>query len=384
MRILIINFEYPPLGGGGGVATAEIAQELSKRHEVHVITSRVPTSLGAGEERDGKGVQVHRVAVWGRKDLSTASMLSMITFVPSAWWRAMGLTRRTKFDVVNAQFVVPSGIPGSMVAKTRSIPFVLSFIGGDVFDPSKGISPHRHWLLRLIVRVIARQADVCTAISNDTKRRTVQWHKVKKEIVVTHLGIHPQHTGQKSRGELGLPEDKPVFATVGRLIPRKGYEVMIRAWADIEDAHLVVMGSGPQLESLQNLAVKLGVADRVHWFGFVDDEKKINVLDRSDGYVSATEHEGFGIVFLEAMESGLPIVSTWEGGQTDFLRADHNAILVRPGDKDGLARGVRQMLENDDLRSRMSETNRNEVKKYYWPNVVREFEQVLMGVKEKL
>lgn len=383
MKIIIFNFEYPPLGGGGGIATKHIAEELAKKHEVHVITSRPTKELGEAREKDGgghmvSGVHVHRVPVLGRESLAVASLLSMATFIPSAWWKARQLTRNEKFDVINAQFVIPSGIPAALIARRHKIPMVLSFIGGDLFDPTKGVSPHRHWILRQAINFISNQAKICTAISHDTKRRAVDIHKVTRPIVVINLGITAgQPRGRKTRAELHLPESTPLFVSVGRLIPRKGYGCLLEALTQTPAAHLAVMGDGPLLNQLKKQAYDLGVHERVHWLGFVSEEDKMNILDRADVFVSASEHEGFGIVFLEAMESGLPIIATWEGGQTDFLFQGHNALLVRPRDNQAMARAMRTILENQEMRDNMRNNNKEEVKNYYWPQVGNKYEEVM-------
>ena len=102
MNILIVNFEYPPLGGGGGVATRQFSEELAKRHTIHILTTGFK---GLASYEVANKVVIHRVPVWGRSSLPTASLLSMISFVLSAFWFGVGICGREKFDVINAQFV---------------------------------------------------------------------------------------------------------------------------------------------------------------------------------------------------------------------------------------------------------------------------------------
>lgn len=366
------------------MATKQLAEELSKRpfdgaqgkHELHVLTTWYQ---GLKKDEVVSGVHVHRVRVWGRLELPTATIRSMVTFVPAALWRGWKLCRKVKFDVLNAQFVVPSGIPAALLSQIFRVPFVLSFIGGDLYDPSKGVSPHRHPVLRAVIRWVAEQAVICTAISEDTKWRAHEMHGVDKDIIVTHLGLIPHPPSLKlRRTELALPEDVPLFVSVGRLIPRKRYDVLLEAWRDVRDAHLVIIGDGPLKAQLQEKIATSGLGERVHLLGFVDEEHKYKVLSVADAYVAASEHEGFGIVYLEAMEAGLPIVSTDTGGQRDFLQENENALLVPTDDPQQLVAAVTRLLKDKNLREQMSKNNRERVKDFYLEKTAKKFENVLL------
>ncbi len=375
MKILIINFEYPPLGGGGGVATRDMAEELAKRHEVHVITTRF-THLPAKEICDG--VYVHRVKVWGRRTLPTATLLSLITFVPSALLIAWRLTAQISFDIINAQFVIPSGIPAAIVSLVHHIPLVVSFIGGDIYDPTKGTSPHRFWVLRYLIRIIARQAILATAISEDTKQRAVALHNVAVPITVTPLGVTLTPTLPASRAELGLPQQEKVFISIGRLIPRKGFGLLLRIWPHVREAHLVIIGDGPLMSELVRQRDELGLRARVHLVGFVSEIRKIQLLHAASAYISATTHEGFGIVFLEAMVAGLPIIATDNGGQTDFLENNRNALLVPANDEQALISAIHRLGTDVALRKAMVVANREKVVEYSIDKTTRRFEEVLL------
>lgn len=375
MNILMINFEYPPLGGGGGVATHDMALELSKRHTVHVLTT---SFKGLPREEVIHGVVVHRIPVLGRISLPTATFLSLITFAPAAFFAGLQIMRKTKFDVVYAQFVIPSGLPAAWLSLLYKIPFVLTFVGGDIYDPSKGISPHRHMLLRAVIRWVASKADARTAISTDTKTRTIELHGVTEAITVVPIGLKSQNIPSVIRTDFDFADSDIICVSIGRLVPRKGYDILLTAWKDIPRAKLVIIGDGPLKAHLTSLIENYGISERVQLMGQVDEEVKFKLLSISDIYVSAAQHEGFGIVFLEAMRAGLPIVATNDGGQTDFLSDGEHALLTAPHDDKAIVRAVNTLIDNSDLRIQIGEHNIHAVQEYYLENTTALIEDILV------
>lgn len=372
----MINFEYPPLGGGGGVATHDIAEELAKRHTVHVLTT---SFKGLRRLETINGVVIHRVPVLGRFSLPTATLLSLVTFAPAAFFVGIRILRKKKFDVVYAQFVIPSGLPAAWLSQLFHIPFVLTFVGGDIYDPSKGVSPHRHMFLRKVIRWIASVAQARTAISHDTKTRTIELHGVLQPIEVVPIGLKPQIIASTTRSEFGFRDSDIICISIGRLVPRKGYNFLLTAWKNIAGTKLVIIGDGPEKSHLASLIEEYGLSKSVQLMGQVSEQEKYQLLSLSDVYVSAAEHEGFGIVFLEAMRAGLPIVATNDGGQTDFLVDDMHALLVAPHDTVGIANAVKILISNKALREKIGKNNQDAVREYYIENTVAKIEKILIS-----
>src|ERR1700759_3442897 len=129
MKILFCNYEYPPLGGGGGVVMAALARELARRHSVTVLTSQ---ALGLSAEDDDAGVRVLRVPVFFRREKAVANVPSMLASLPMAALRA-GRLKRERFDVINTHFAVPTGPLGDWLSRRLGVPNVLSVHGGDLY-----------------------------------------------------------------------------------------------------------------------------------------------------------------------------------------------------------------------------------------------------------
>lgn len=348
MNILTFDYEYPPLGGGGGVVHALIAEELAKRHRVVVITSAF-RNLPRHEVR--AGVEIHRVPVVGRRQQSAASLISMLTYPTPAWAKAWQLLRRGKFDVINGHFAVPTG-PGSLpVAKLAGIPHVLSLHGGDIFDPTKGLSPHRLPVVHSAVTWALRSSDIVVAQSTNTRANAYKYYQFDGPIEIIPLGIRQPEVPTATRADLGLPEGEFLAVTVGRLVKRKGIDDLLKALthARCSGVHLIVVGDGPERDHLRRVSHELGLSSRVRFTGFADESAKWQILGCCNAYVSATRHEGFGLVYLEGMAAGLPVVTFDHGGQVDFLRDGETGYLIRQGDVGGLADAIARLAENPQL-----------------------------------
>jgi glycosyltransferase involved in cell wall biosynthesis len=364
MRILAFNYEYPPLGGGGGVVFKEIMAELAQRHDVLVVTSAYS---GLQRQEVHGRLEIRRVRVVARTGLSTATMPSMLSYWPSSAWTGMRLARRSKFDIINSHFAVPSAPSADMVARWFSIPHVLSIHGGDIFDPSKRMSPHRLPVVRGFVSKLLKRADCVVAQSTDTANNARRYYRPERSIEIIPLGIVPSAVKPAPRSTLGLGDDRFVMVTVGRLVARKNLDDLLHVLAQRGEAQdlLVVIGDGPKRAEWQALAKSLGLEARVRFEGRVDEERKQQLLAAADAFVSTSEHEGFGLVFLEAMDRGLPVVAYDRGGQGDFLSDGVTGGLVPLRDRNAFAAAIGRLHLDAAYRARCAEHNRTAVKKYY-------------------
>lgn len=375
LRILFCNYEYPPLGGGGGVVMAALARQLARRHEVTVLTSR---ALSLPAESDDGGVRVLRAPVLFRKELAVANFPSMFAYLPSATWRGLTL-RRGSFDVVNTHFVVPTGPVGHTLAAHYGVPHVLSVHGGDLYDPSKRSSPHRHGWLRAPIRWMLRAADRVVGQSRNTVEHVRDIYGVARHVELIPLGIErPPAIQPVARTELGLPEDAFVAVTIGRLVARKSTEQLVTALraSGLPNVHLLIVGDGPDAGTLRAAAAAAGLSGRVHLLGQVSDVEKYRALSVADVFVSSSQHEGFGLVFLEAMAFGLPVICYDHGGQTDFLRTGETGHVVRLNDLAGLTQALLDLHADATERRRMGEHNRRKVDAYFIDRCADAYEAV--------
>jgi glycosyltransferase involved in cell wall biosynthesis len=369
----MLNYEYPPLGGGGGVLNQQLAEELSQKNQITLITSRF-ANQPCYEIR--RGVEIFRVPVLLRHSPNAASLLSMFSFFPTSLRTGYRLLNTRHFDLVHSMFAIPSAPSGFLLAKRFCLPHVLSILGGDVYDPSKRLSPHCTPLLHATVKKLLADSDRVVGMSSDIVARAVAYYGVTRQIDMVPHGIQQPLFAPKTRADLGYPPDAILLTTVGRLIPRKAVHELLAIVREVPSpkVHLVIIGDGPERPKLEALAQSWQVTDRVHFLGNISDEAKFQMLNIADIYLSSTQHEGFGLVFLEAMAVGLPIVSYDNGGQVDFLVDEQTGFLVKLGDHQSLAQRTQTLIDNGALRQRIGQFNRQHVEDYYIATCGRKYQ----------
>jgi len=289
MDVLAVNYEWPNTTsncGGGGRIGKQLVDGLRERgHNVTVVT----------DDADGH----------------------YATF-PARRFGAIGdAIDRHDPDVVHGQFAVPSSLPLAVLAAGRDLPLVVSVMGADIYDPTRYQRLRR--LLRPVVRWVLSVADRVVAPSRDMRARVQGGFPVDPDVV--HYGIPPGRYAWRSR----TPDGAPALLSVCRLVERKHLRAAIRAVEQLRaggiDATYTIVGEGPRGDALRELA-----ADR-DWLsvpGYADDLQP--VYDDADLFVLPSLHEAFGIVCLEALAAGLPVVTTQTGGQTDVVGSAVGAI----------------------------------------------------------
>jgi L-malate glycosyltransferase len=376
MRILLVNYEYPPLGGGGGIAMKQIAEALAERHEIHVLTSGA-NGLDPCEKHPALDLTIHRAPVLGRSARATASFVSMVAFLPSGIRLGNRLLRDKAFDVVNTWFAIPSGLTGGAIARRHKVPHVLTVIGGDIYDPSKWYSPHHSFPAGRAARWALQHADSHVGISTDIVQRTREYFGFNSPIEVIPLGIAKPEFRPATHEALGMSASRRYCVAVGRLVRRKDYPTLLQAFRGLEeDTSLLILGDGPERDNLRRMAQRLGIGDRVELRGFVSEEQKFQILSNSDLFALVSLHEGFGVVYLEAMYCGLPIIAADEGGQVDLLADGESGRLVPVGDVATLEQALRKLLQDKAAARCMGEANRLRFEEFSIARLAARYEQV--------
>lgn len=380
MRVLLLNYEFPPMGGGAGNATRNIARELAAMaHQVSVLTSRHGDQ--PRHEVDA-GVKIDRVFSW-RKGIHDCGIRGAWSFVASAIPRLRAITGSQGFEVCHYFFTLPTGALSLVPGRHRSLPGVVSLRGSDVpyYDEFNPVVHRLNLMLRPLIRRIWRRAGRVVALSaglRNTARRTDRVVRIDviPNGVETELFSPGERDSERASGPLRL-------ITVSRLIRRKGIDHLLRAVAAIraeEDVRLTVVGTGSHHGELQRLSTELGLDDVVAFAGYHPREELPALYRSADVFVLPSLAESFGLVFAEAMACGLPVIAGRTGGVPDLVKPD-NGILVEPGNIGEIADALRALGASPERRAEMSRANRKKVEtEYGWRSVAERYLQVYQEI----
>ena len=381
LKVLIINYEFPPLGGGGGISSYDLALEWEKHGQVDVLTSNFS---GLKSFEIVNAINIYRTRIFFRKSRDAATFLSMLSFLVTGFIKGFSLCRKNRYDVINTHFAVPSGPLGYVLGRLFRIPNVLSLHGGDIYDPSKKMSPHNSAIFSRVVKFILNRADRIVAQSSNTRDNTVKYYNPVKEVEIIPLAFHPPVIPKSGRDKLGLDKDSFYLITIGRLVKRKSIDTILYALSGINNKKikLIIVGDGPEMDFLQDLTKTLNLTGRVKFPGYIADDEKYSYLKNVDAFILTSLHEGFGIVFMEAMFAGLPIVCTNHGGQVDFLKHNENALLIDVGDVESCKKSIIKMYKDDNLYQVMSKNNKKKVKDFYAENVAAKYLKIFNEIRK--
>lgn len=221
--------------------------------------------------------------------------------------------------------------------------------------------------LKATVRKMLCGADHIISDSSDIEGHARRIYGFRGDITVIPPGVKPYRGKTLTRKELGLPEKSVLLVTLGRLVVRKNNLELIRILHSVvqrHNCHLLIMGDGPEMNAIAAEVDKFGLQPHVTLAGRVGDEK-FQYMRAADIYVSTAVHEGFGLVFLEALESGLPVISYDNGGQVDFLKDGLTGYLVKLGDAKFFENRLEDLIVSPERRTTMSAHNSAYIQNFY-------------------
>lgn len=270
------------------------------------------------------------------------------------------------YDMVHAHWLIPQGIVQSFFKK----PYIVTGHGGDVVSLNKGI------IRKLKIRCLER-AEHVTVVSDYLKGR-VQELKPEIEPDVISMGVDTKKFGKQYRVENYFGQgDKKVVLFVGRLAEKKGVTYLIEAMKQI-DALLVIVGNGPLRKELEEQA-ELAGKDKIRFLGDKTHEELKVIYASADIFVAPSvtardgDKEGLGLVILEAMASGLPIVASKSGGITQVIKDGENGLLCEEKCVWQLADNICNLLDDDRLYTKIIQNGKMTLKEYDYEKISHKY-----------
>jgi glycosyltransferase involved in cell wall biosynthesis len=376
----IVNYTKRYSHDGGVDVVNNLAVDMAKRgHEINVFTTSI-------DFRDAieryNNISVYR---YGTNFRIASANFSFNLFLKPI---------RHKVDVIHTHVGNPiSDLAGYVYMKrNNSLPSIITY-HGDLQEDMGGLIRRVsvYFYNKYLLDKVLSYADVIISPSENYIDESRFLGKYRNKIVVIPNGINVEdfdigYSKEECREKLGLPLDEEIILFLGTLSQHKGPDILLKAMPkilkDTSKAKLVFVGDGRMREELEALSKRLGIDEYVEFAGFVKEELKPLYYKAADVFClpSVMKHESFGIVNLEAMACGIPIVASKIGGVPDVVKDGENGLLVQPRDSGALADGIIYLLENEEVQKKMGMNGRRKVEDYSWERIAEMTEKVYSEV----
>jgi len=342
MRVAVFCNDYWPTIGGVQTGVRGLAAALRGRgHEVLILTCR---PVGCSHTELVDGITVRRFA-WSFRPLHSAPLRMLM-----ARRQVRETVRSFQPDIVYVHFVSTDALFGRDAARQAGVPFVLSFRGNDAIRIAER-GPLQRWLYGRLTA----QSSANLFCSAWFRRRTSAARWYRGTPARTGVLADAVDVSRRSHGT----EQRPYVLAPGRLVPKKGFDLLLQAWERVSDeipARLLIAGDGPERASLERLANRVPEARRAQLLGDVPHERLLGMMERAELCIVPSREEPYGIVAVEAQALGVPLLAAAVDNLPSLVEDGMTGYLAAPT-ADGLAEGMRRAW-NDASRRLVAERAR--------------------------
>jgi len=374
-KVLFITPYYFPLVGGAEIALHNLCEALSKCGVEPFVLTPPLGPKGKRQEQIGN-VNIFRYEtsfVFRRINYYLARLSKNVVPIQhfEGFYCAYKIIKKYDIDLIHLHYFRNTSIIGYLCKKILGMPLITHLVGDDIFDPVAPV-PDNNWRYYSLV---LNNSEAVVAASTFVKK-IIDLHAEVEDCKIIPYGLDTnvmkplkQLDQKQLEKQLGIGNDDKIVIAVQRLDPRKSVEVLLRAARIVVDTlpntKYVIVGDGPERARLERLKKQLRLDKNVIFTSKISQEDLIKYLSIADIFSIHTMYEGFGIVFIEALSMGLPIVTTLAGGNEGIIENGKNGFMVEPNDSFELANKTIFLLRNDEIRKSMSPRNRDKAEKEY-------------------
>ncbi|MCW3975679.1 MAG: glycosyltransferase family 4 protein [Candidatus Bathyarchaeota archaeon] len=362
----MLNYEYPPIGGGAGNATYNLLKEFSQINDISIdlVTSSATNDFKKIKIDDN--IKIYKLPV-GKGNLHYWKQREILSYSIKAYKQIKKMIEQKKYNLIHAFFGIPCGAIAYLYK--NDIPYIISLRGSDVPGFNKRFS-FQYIFLKPIIKHIWRNAVATIANSQGLKKLALKTDKNAKIDIINNGVNIKEFSPKKDHKKTGF-----IVLTVSRLIERKGIDYFIKAIPAIIKKHrditIRIIGEGNRKKDLMNLAQKLKVFEFINFLGYVPHNEVSNYYSSSDIFVLPSKNEGMSNTILEAMASGLPIITTDTGGTQELI--DGNGIIIPREDSDAISNAVLKLINDRKMIEDMGNRSREIAECMSWKHVAKKY-----------
>ncbi len=367
IKILMLNYEFPPIGGGAANAHLSLVRQYANMSDlqVHILTSAaVP---GFFTETIGENITVYKVGVH-KKDLHFWRKIEVIEWLIKSRSHYNRLLRENSYNLVHAFFGFPSG--WLCYRSADKLPYIVSLRGSDV--------PGEHARLKLEYKLLAStfkaiwsKASVLVACSQGLKNRALKFlPSIKIEVIPNGVDLNRFHPGQNA-----VRSEAIKLLTVGRISVTKRVSLLIESVEILHNeglkVQLTVVGGGRMEQQIRDMVSNKNLNEVVQITGRIESEDMPEIYRQHDILVSASQQEGMSNAMLEAMASGLPIITTRCEGVEELI--ENNGIVIDKPEAAQIAQAIQKLSCDRQAYKQMAVEARKQAEKFSWNQTAEEY-----------
>lgn len=376
-RIILLNYEFPPLGGGAANATLFFGRALvTLGHRPTVITSGLRNEHRCSDE---DGVRVHRLRT-NRPAADRSSVKDMISYMIAAARHAPCIARAEKADAIIAFFTIPSGVVARWLTLQLDLPYIVSLRGSDVPGHDRTLN-RMHAITLPLRRCVLRNAIAVVANSDGLAATARAADPFPIQIIPN--GVDCDRFNPDPNCSVRSPNAPLRILFVGRVHREKNLGSVIRQLSKLPAGirariELLVAGDGAQRPELFGLASELGVADQVRWLGWQSKASLPALYRTAHALVNPSLYEGMPNVVLEAMASALPVIASDIPGNRAVVVADKTGLFFPLDDEAVLGSALSRLFHEPRLASDFGRAGRHRAERdFSWTSAAQSYLELL-------